>query len=346
MTVPQRPVSRIRTAEPVTASPELSTELLAKPAPHAVRLIAVARLADVTAKYERLWAGDEEELHDLRVALRRLRSWLRAYRPELDDTLRRKTRRRLSKLASDTNGARDAEVALEWIGSQTGLTRRELAGTRYICARLQRELDAARKTVRETLEGDLPKLLTALSDQLGIYWQRQSLDDTSSPDDMAAATREVLERHAERFDQAIDRIDSATDFDAAHRARIAAKRLRYLLETLNGDPDAAALVARLTSLQEILGVVHDSHRIVNRLVRELGECAARDARRSALHLMELGDEDDDEMPAFAKIRPGLLALVQRAHASERKGYGVFKRRWRKRQVQKTLADVTIIAKSL
>jgi len=327
-------------------SPELSTELLGKPAPHAVRLIAVARLAEVSSTYERLWAGDEEDVHDLRVALRRLRSWLRAFRPELDDTLRRKSRRRLSGLATVTGSARDAEVALEWIASQTDLTPRERPGARYITERLQRDLEAARRTVRDALEGDLPKLLTSLSGQLGTYWQRQSLEEPSAPNDMLTVTRDVLQQHAERFAKAIERIESPTDVVAAHRARIAAKRLRYLLETLNGDSDTAAIVARLTELQEVLGVVHDSHRVAARLVREIGECAARDARRTALAALELGAEEDDEMPPFARIKPGLMGLARRAHRGERKAFSTFQRRWRKRQVESAVAEISAIAEAL
>src|SRR3954466_166851 len=92
----------------------LTTELLSMPAPHAVRAVALARLDEVRSAYDRFIEGDEDGLHDLRVALRRLRSWLRAFRPEVSDTLRPKTRRRLASLAAATNGARDAEVGLAW----------------------------------------------------------------------------------------------------------------------------------------------------------------------------------------------------------------------------------------
>lgn len=333
----------------MSASPELTAELLAKPAPHAVRLIAVARLADVSAKYDKLWAGDEDHIRDLRVALRRLRSWLRAYRPELDDTLRRKTRRRLRKLADVTNSARDAEVALEWIGTQNDLSPRERAGARYMTERLQRELDAARAAMQKTLEADLPKLLATLSDELGEYWLHNTLEEAQTPRDMSSVTRDVLQRHGERLARAIERIESKTDFEAAHRARIAAKRLRYLLETLNGDTDAAAMIARLRSLQDMLGVVHDSHRVADRLVREVGERAAQDARLAALASMGLKKAKESEAPdapAFAKIRPGIVALAQRAHAREQKAFGLFKRRWRKRQIESTVADVGAIADSV
>lgn len=330
----------------MTAPAELSPSLLDKPAPQAVRLIAVARLADVSASYEQLWAGDANDLHDLRVALRRLRSWLRAFRPELDDTLRRKTRRRLDALARATGGARDAEVALEWIGAQAELKPSQRTGARYMTERLEHDLETSRKEVRKTLEGDLPKLLGALSDQLGTYWQRQTLDDSHGPHGMRTATREVLQEHSERFAKAIDRIESQKDVAVAHRARIAAKRLRYLLETLNGHSGAKATVERLMGFQELLGVVHDSHRIVTRLLREIVECAAHDARRSAHAALELGEREEDERPPFARVKPGLLSLARLARKRELQTFAVFRRRWRKRQVERLLGEVSAIGDSL
>lgn len=329
----------------MTGSAELSKELLARPAPHAVRQIAAARLAEVSATFQRLRASDDEDLHDLRVALRRLRSWLRAYRPELADTVRKKTRRRLSEVADATSGARDVEVALEWIGAADDLTPRQRAGARYMTERLQREMDDVKGAVRKTLDGDLPRLLDTLSGQLGTYWLRQTLESPEPPTDMATVTRAALLRHAERFGRALERIKSPGDVEAAHRARIAAKRLRYLLESLGGDPDAKALVAKLAALQGALGVVHDGHRVANRLVKEVGECAARDVRRLALESLDLDGKDDDT-PPFAKIRPGLTALAKRCHQRERTAFQAFRRRWRKRQIRSTIAGVTALADSL
>ncbi|HZK77339.1 MAG TPA: CHAD domain-containing protein, partial [Gemmatimonadaceae bacterium] len=55
-------------------------------------------------------AADDDLLHDFRVALRRLRSWLRAFDSSLGDTVRRKHERRLRSIVRSTNAARDATV--------------------------------------------------------------------------------------------------------------------------------------------------------------------------------------------------------------------------------------------
>src|SRR5262245_55725755 len=175
--------------------PELTPILLAESAPQATRVLASERLAQVSASYERFVAGEETGLHDLRVSLRRLRSWLRAYRPEVDDTLRNKTRRRLNRLAKATNAARDAEVALGWIVEQRDFSSRERVGVKYIVERLERERDESISTVRATLDSDLPRLVKALTQQLETFWLRRSVTEPSPVTGMAAATREVLLEH-------------------------------------------------------------------------------------------------------------------------------------------------------
>ena len=87
--------------------------LLTTPAPGAARRIAVNLLDAASAARERLTdADDAEALHDFRVAMRRLRSTLRAYQPQLDAVVPSKLRRRLRDLARATGEARDVEVQI------------------------------------------------------------------------------------------------------------------------------------------------------------------------------------------------------------------------------------------
>jgi CHAD domain-containing protein len=70
---------------------QLTPDVLVQSSRRASRIIATARLAAVRGAYERFEADEPDALHQLRVSLRRLRSWLRAYRPELEDTMHRRT---------------------------------------------------------------------------------------------------------------------------------------------------------------------------------------------------------------------------------------------------------------
>src|SRR5258708_18455205 len=100
--------------------PRLTAQLLDAPVRHSSRAVARALLAVVVAERARLPDGPNA-LHDFRVALRRLRSWQRAFRPWLRDTGRGRTRRALATLADASNDARDAEVGLEWLDVQCEL---------------------------------------------------------------------------------------------------------------------------------------------------------------------------------------------------------------------------------
>ena len=64
-------------------------------------------------------------------------------------------------------------------------------------------------------------------------------------------------------------VRGASDEQRIHRARIEAKRLRYLLEALrpSGQVDPGPAVKHLKRLQDLLGELHDSHV----LATEVGE---------------------------------------------------------------------------
>jgi PPK2 family polyphosphate:nucleotide phosphotransferase len=71
---------------------------------------------------------------------------------------------------------------------------------------------------------------------------------------------EQLARHAAALKRAIDDIESDDDVKRAHKARIAAKRLRYLLEpAARTSQRDDSLLRRLRKLQDELGTLHDFH---------------------------------------------------------------------------------------
>ncbi|HEY2025526.1 MAG TPA: CHAD domain-containing protein, partial [Gemmatimonadaceae bacterium] len=97
-------------------SKELSLEDLGNSAANGAALVALRLLEDVGKRRDRLADPNAADaLHDFRVALRRLRSWLRAFRPYLDDRVRRPTRRRLGRIADASNAGRDIEVQIAWL---------------------------------------------------------------------------------------------------------------------------------------------------------------------------------------------------------------------------------------
>src|SRR5215470_20083008 len=116
-------------------------QLLAMPVQEGVRLRALELLEAARSERARLDSPrDVEAVHDFRVALRRLRSLLKAHRPHLGKKVE-KLRKELGAVAETTGQARDAEVQLEWLSAH----RRELGAARaleWLAARLgQRKHD-------------------------------------------------------------------------------------------------------------------------------------------------------------------------------------------------------------
>ena len=114
--------------------------LLDLPADEAARLIVLA-LLDRAAEAGRRVADptDPMGLHDFRVAVRRLRSGLQGFRPEIEPSLTKRLRRRLARLARATRRSRDLEVHLAWErGQESILSDRQRTGLRWHVGRLER----------------------------------------------------------------------------------------------------------------------------------------------------------------------------------------------------------------
>src|SRR5207245_11487326 len=103
----------------------------------------------------------------------------------------------------------------------------------------------------------------------------------TSPPSAAATARRQPEQTV-MLDQELETARSTRDQDAVHAARIAVKRLRYLLEPIADErpPRAGALVELLKRLQNVLGELHD----LQVLLAELGVAVAEAAAERARHL--------------------------------------------------------------
>ena len=228
------------------------------PVEEGARLLALARIAEADGAAARLAAGgDGEALHDFRVALRRLRTVLRAFRPWLAGGPRRRHARRLAALAASTGAARDAEVQLVWLaGQREHLAPARRAGLDWLVARyegLRGSGQAAAEDVRRW-----GKLALKLRTRLTTYRRRVRPIEVEP---FGAVLAGLLRERLAKLLGAITRITGPDDVAHAHRARIEGKRLRYLLEPLRATPGLGAreAVRRLKRLQDLLGELHDAH---------------------------------------------------------------------------------------
>lgn len=301
---------------------------LRAPAGSVVRAIALRHLSAARAAAVRLHDdADTEALHDLRVALRRLRSTLRAHRPYLEHRISRGLRRRWRALARATNDARDTEVQLDWLSRVQHATPAERAACQWWRARLERARTAAYDETRAIVAARFGKLDQRLRGALAT-------DAPPARDSDVTFARAVGERaieYAAALADDLASIDSADDYAAIHAARVDGKRLRYLLEPLAKEsPAVARLVGTLKRLQDRFGAVCDAH--VRR--RALGQALAAAT---------------DELPVAAgnaDPRPGLLALARRVEDEIGELYEQLAHAYLQRRTERLLAPFTALGRRL
>lgn len=259
-------------------------ETLDSPAPAGVRIIAASMLDEWLGTVPRLReAGDDEALHDYRVAMRKLRSWLRTF-----DEGGGKAQKQLSALNEATGSARDLEVMHEWLAGDTS------PAALYVLDRLKvgGAVDPA------WLEGKTQKVAERLSQKLSRYSLEVPLGGGASVVPFswryAAALRKL---HHELTELALG-AGSLEDAELLHRIRIRAKRLRYALTPLKEQAEVAEVLRLLKERQDLLGEHHDRHAFAEAIEALIGE---RRAPELAAGLEGLAKRARDEGHAlFAK----------------------------------------------
>ncbi|MFT3915157.1 MAG: CHAD domain-containing protein [Anaeromyxobacteraceae bacterium] len=273
---------------------------LGLPVEEGARLLALARVAAVDAASARLSGdADPEALHDFRVELRRLRSLLRAFRPWLRAGPRRRHLRALRRLAAGTGASRDAEVQLAVLaGERARIPPDRRAGLDWLVARLEAAAEAgAGDTARAVRRWR--KLSRRLRRRLSTYERRLRPLELESFGGVLAA---LVEGQLEAFLAALAAVEGAGDVARAHRARLEAKRLRYLVEPLRDAPGLGARTAveRLQGVQDALGELHDAHVL---------EAAVEAARRGAARAGE------GRAPALSPVTRVVRARRDRAYGA-------------------------------
>ncbi len=226
-----------------------------------------------------LRAGDQEGVHKLRIAARRLRSALATYAPVLTGDRPARLGEELRWLGSVLAEARDAQVLRDRLAGLVRAQPDELV-LGPVLRRIDDELGAAfrtgRSTALKTLSG--ARYFTLLGDLEAFV---------AAPPLTARAARPahqelpwLLRRDLRRVRRRDQRVAEATgreeEDEALHAVRKAAKRLRYAAESADpvlGD-DAARLGECAKAMQELLGE-HQDTVVARRTVRVIGIQAHR-----------------------------------------------------------------------
>ncbi|MCH7776981.1 MAG: CHAD domain-containing protein, partial [Gemmatimonadetes bacterium] len=214
-----------------------------------------------SAACDRLGKEDDEALHDFRVAMRRLRTHLETHRDHLGKRRANKLRKRLGKLVSATNLSRDYEVQRDWIERQirsdtVSPSQREGLGLilTEFCGNGQNGAQPV----------DLAPIRRHFA-EIGKRFRKRrwSVPERGGSQDaplrsIRCVTQAALREHAAKLRGQLNEIDSVDSVRATHRARLAVKRLRYILEPLSkAIPDARDVIVELKAMQDTLGALRD-----------------------------------------------------------------------------------------
>jgi CHAD domain-containing protein len=231
--------------------------------------------------------GDEEAVHQLRVACRRLRVTLPLLAGKPEGRRVRRARRTLRGLVRGAAGGRDLDVILavfeEHVAAEPEPTRELLA--------LRGRLRAARTRSRHQLARALLALEPGRLRQdlarvqaLGVEHPVVVLSRVRAyRDERGGALVQLLEELGERFDP-----------DVLHEARTRGRRLRYAAEVAAGVLGTTSEAAeRFEQLQEQLGQLHDAWVLAGWLGRAAEgaegrgqEALAAEARRQQSYFVE------------------------------------------------------------
>ena len=206
--------------------------------------------------------SDPEDLHQLRVALRRSRSVLAAADTIFAEETINRFRDDLRWLAGLTGSTRDLDVFIgEWHRYTGELGGRSVAALLPVSERLHRHR-------REAFEALSDGMRSARAEQLVAAWTDVLAEIRTEDGSIGKHGRRRLARVVTRRIEAAHRrlvrdgrrITDASPSTDLHELRKDAKRLRYLVECFGGAlPKKATkhFVRRLKSLQDNLGLIQD-----------------------------------------------------------------------------------------
>lgn len=226
---------------------------------HLRRHVRALRAADRGVRRDQ-----DDAVHQMRVAARRLRSGLRVFRPLLDRDAADALRADLQQVASTLGAYRDAEVLLERFERHLDTLPPELpvAQARTLLRRrLRRQMTAARKDALAMLDDSAylalhERLVAACADPPTTERAQRPAQEVLPP-----LVRRAWKRLAQGAELLLaDEAEQGAPDTQWHETRILAKKARYAVEAcapVFGAP-AQALAERLAEVTDVLGTHQDS----------------------------------------------------------------------------------------
>lgn len=219
--------------------------------------------------------GNGEAVHQMRVALRRLRSALKIFRPLVAGPQLAALREEMRWLLAQLGPARDGEVFLSEIIAPVMGDNPDQPALAALHDYWRQEADDALRTARGAVADNRFVLLLL---DLGAWVECGGWDDSETGRlQLAPFARSVLKRLTRKLRKAGGKHLSRLSPHDLHQVRIRGKQLRYAAEffaPLNGKAARDALT-RLGKLQDVLGEINDIAVALPRLAtcHHLGETA-------------------------------------------------------------------------
>jgi CHAD domain-containing protein len=199
---------------------------------------------------------DPEELHDMRVAIRRLRSTLKLYTEYLPRKVER-FEREFSHVGDVLGEVRDLDVQIERLSVEEGVS--EVVVTALRDRRTQR-----REQMLAELDSDRYGRL--VEDMIGTLRRGRA---PTAPPILEVAPVILADGHKKVLKRA-ERVSGSSSFEELHDLRKKGRRMRYAVEPLAevyGKP-AEKMVGQLKELQDVLGDQQDKI-VAAELLREV-----------------------------------------------------------------------------
>jgi inorganic triphosphatase YgiF len=287
----------------------------------ALRLIARSCLAQIASNAEGAWEGREpESLHQMRVGVRRMRSFFAVFRPVLPDEPSDLLEDHLRWLARELGSVRDLDVFVEDLLARVLALRRDdkaLAAFRDAAEAMR---DERKEQLRRALRS---RRYTRLVLELGHWieraaWLQQPLSERSAllfqrADVFAADALARLDRKAERLGREAIYGPPAV----RHELRIALKKLRYVAEFFHSffpKREVKRYLKRLERIQDLLGSLNDAEtaaRVLEEVLQRLEPGPLQAAQMRAAGFIEgfatrrderAQDELDEQWGRFERVR--------------------------------------------
>jgi CHAD domain-containing protein len=194
--------------------------------------------------------SDPEDLHQMRVATRRARAYLRAAKSLLDREWAKELRDELGWLGSELGPARDLDVLIEHVREEVAALGHDAQSLGALVDSLERDHAAARKAAVAALSEDR---YFALLDRL------EGLEPVLDPD-ADDTLADLWWAQFKRTRKGFRNLDADSSDEELHEARILAKRARYSAELAGPElgKRGEKFVDAAKKVQDVLGEHQDA----------------------------------------------------------------------------------------